>query len=48
MKRKTLALLLALSFALSTTACSKETSETAVAKDAFAEDTEDEKEEETK
>ena len=48
MKKKTLALLLALSFALSTTACSKETSETAVAKDAFAEDTEDEKEEETK
>ena len=48
MKRKTLALLLALSFALSMTACSKETSETAVAKDAFAEDTEDEKEEETK
>lgn len=48
MKRKTLALLLALSFALSMTACSKETNESAVAKDAFAEDTEDEKEEETK
>ena len=50
MKKKTLALLLALSFALSMTACSSEknTSNITVAKDAFAEDSEEEKEEETK
>ena len=49
MKKKTLALLLALSFALSMTACSseKDTSDVTVAKDAFAEGSEKGKEKET-
>lgn len=46
MKKKTLALLLALSFALSMTACSKDNSDATVAKDAFAEESEEEKKEE--